>query len=413
MVPAWWHDTGSPETNLELPALTLVPERALKRAIDEYLLMRPEVSRSDLSQAEAAAIVQRELLEKQQELATLPRMCERFGKVARRLKEFEDYPEPELRASVSALREEIAAMASGPVSRPAEAEAEPSVDGAETRPVQSRSAPSMAVCAGDLDRQPDEPHAGSAMRKGSSADSVTALQEQAIWRGAQRVLTLRGHSDAVNALAVLGPNRVASASGDNTVKVWDLASGQCLATLTGHAKCVWALVLFDPRRLVSASADFTVKVWDLLRSRCAVTLKGHEDWVMALAKVSNIRLVSASSDLAIKVWDMNDESCVITLHIPPSMDVRTGWFMDLAVIDPSHVASASGDRAVRVWDLTSQECVKSWEGHDQGVIAFAVICSDRLASAGFDMIVKVWNLVDQNAECLFTLRGHSGRIVSL
>ena len=57
--------------------------------------------------------------------------------------------------------------------------------------------------------------------------------------------------------------RLASASGDGTVRLWDPATGAELATLTGHTGRVTA-VAFSPdgRRLASASDDGTVRLWD-------------------------------------------------------------------------------------------------------------------------------------------------------
>ena len=57
--------------------------------------------------------------------------------------------------------------------------------------------------------------------------------------------------------------RLASASWDNTVKVWDADTGQEVLTLKGHTYIVES-VAFSPdgKRLASASDDGTVKVWD-------------------------------------------------------------------------------------------------------------------------------------------------------
>jgi hypothetical protein len=57
--------------------------------------------------------------------------------------------------------------------------------------------------------------------------------------------------------------RLASASADNTVRVWDAATGQELLTLKGHTNPLFD-VSFSPdgRRLASASADNTVRVWE-------------------------------------------------------------------------------------------------------------------------------------------------------
>ena len=58
--------------------------------------------------------------------------------------------------------------------------------------------------------------------------------------------------------------RAVSASDDQTLKVWDLASGRELRTLTGHTGKVWGVAVTpDGQRAVSASADQTLKVWDL------------------------------------------------------------------------------------------------------------------------------------------------------
>ena len=70
--------------------------------------------------------------------------------------------------------------------------------------------------------------------------------------------------------------RLASASGDRTVKVWDAATGQETLTLKGHTDAVTS-VAFSPdgKRLASASADRTVKVWDAATGQETLTLKGH------------------------------------------------------------------------------------------------------------------------------------------
>jgi len=57
-----------------------------------------------------------------------------------------------------------------------------------------------------------------------------------------------------------------SASGDKTLKVWDLDSGLALRTLEGHSASVNGVAVTpDGKRAVSASEDKTLKVWDLDR----------------------------------------------------------------------------------------------------------------------------------------------------
>jgi WD40 repeat protein len=56
---------------------------------------------------------------------------------------------------------------------------------------------------------------------------------------------------------------LATASMDNTAKLWDPASGEWVGTLTGHAETVYG-VAFSPdgRLLATASMDRTTRVWN-------------------------------------------------------------------------------------------------------------------------------------------------------
>ena len=56
---------------------------------------------------------------------------------------------------------------------------------------------------------------------------------------------------------------VASASGDNTVKIWNAQTGSCLKTLQGHSDSVFGVAVSSDGTIVaSASWDHTVKIWN-------------------------------------------------------------------------------------------------------------------------------------------------------
>jgi hypothetical protein len=96
--------------------------------------------------------------------------------------------------------------------------------------------------------------------------------------------------------------RLASASSDKTVKVWDAQTGQEPLTLKGHTADVRS-VAFSPdgKRLASASSDKTVKVWDAQTGQELLTLKGH---VRSLTfSPDGHRLVSCAVDGTLTIWD--------------------------------------------------------------------------------------------------------------
>jgi WD40 repeat protein len=80
---------------------------------------------------------------------------------------------------------------------------------------------------------------------------------------------LRGHTDAVNAVAVGavdGRTIVVSGSEDLTVRLWDARTGKPISeALVGHERQVNAVALgvVDGRLIaVSRSSDRTIRLWD-------------------------------------------------------------------------------------------------------------------------------------------------------
>jgi WD40 repeat protein len=130
--------------------------------------------------------------------------------------------------------------------------------------------------------------------------------------------TLEGHSSGVHSVAFSHDSaRLASASDDNTVKIWDTSSGECLQTLEGHSSGVHSVAFsHNSARLASASRDYTVKIWDTSSGECLQTLEGHSSVVYSVAfSHDSARLASASGDNTVKIWDTSSGDCLRTLNI--------------------------------------------------------------------------------------------------
>ena len=88
-------------------------------------------------------------------------------------------------------------------------------------------------------------------------------------------ITLKGHTDQITSVT-FSPDgkRLASASLDRTLKVWDAENGKEIRALNGHTNRVES-VPFSPdgTRLASASFDGKGKVWDAATGLDILTLK--------------------------------------------------------------------------------------------------------------------------------------------
>ncbi|BAZ17189.1 WD-repeat protein [Calothrix sp. NIES-4071] len=143
--------------------------------------------------------------------------------------------------------------------------------------------------------------------------------------------TLTGHSNGVLSVAFSPNNKIiATASDDRTTKLWDLTASIgknsennlptaiCIKTLTGHTSGVY-FVTFSPdgSTLATASDDQTVRIWDVNTGECLKILTGHTNrvWSVKFSPDGAI-LASASHDETIKLWDIKNYECRKTLQAP-------------------------------------------------------------------------------------------------
>jgi WD40 repeat protein/serine/threonine protein kinase len=235
-----------------------------------------------------------------------------------------------------------------------------------------------------------------------------------VWDAAsgQELLTLKGHTNGVESVA-FSPDgkRLASASDDGVLEVWDGATGEGILTFKGHTNGVNA-VAFSPdgKRLASASEDGTVKVWDAWSGQETLALKGHEEDVYCVAfSPDGKRLASAGVDQTVKVWDATTGKELLNLK------GHTNWIASVAFSpDGKRLASAGWQQTVKVWDTTSGQEVLTLRGHPNAYGINAVAFSPdgkHLASASHDQTVKVWDATDGHE--MLTLKGHTDAVSSV
>ncbi|GAA5899168.1 hypothetical protein JCM8208_003024 [Rhodotorula glutinis] len=178
--------------------------------------------------------------------------------------------------------------------------------------------------------------------------------------------TTKIHDKDINSLDI-SPNDklLASGSQDRTAKLFAVAhtpatkSAPAQATLSllgtfkGHKRGVWS-VKFSPvdQCLATASGDRTVKLWNLNDFTCVKTFEGHSNSVLRVDFMTRgMQLATAASDGLVKVWNVKDEECVETL------DNHEEKVWALAINrDESFVVSGGADSMITIWeDVTEIE----------------------------------------------------------
>ncbi|WP_035987858.1 serine/threonine-protein kinase [Leptolyngbya sp. KIOST-1] len=105
-------------------------------------------------------------------------------------------------------------------------------------------------------------------------------------------------------------------SGGNSLQIWNLddlggsEDGGESVTLTGHTSFVNRIdITGDDNTLISASADQNVLLWDMATYDQIAALKGHRSYVNTL-RLEGQRLWSADADKTILVWDLQAQAPV-------------------------------------------------------------------------------------------------------
>eukprot|EP00127_Corallochytrium_limacisporum_P007517 Clim_evm39s253 gene=Clim_evmTU39s253 len=182
-----------------------------------------------------------------------------------------------------------------------------------------------------------------------------------VWQSSTGALhtTLDTHSDYVKKLAFAQEkNTVLSASLDRTILVWDVAAmgGETTGTepvmrLNGHKESVYSVVVNKEGTLaISGGIENSLRMWDLRSGQKISKLKGHNDMVRAILLDPSGRFCySGSSDQSLKVWDLGQQRCV------SSFDIHDDSIWALSACSKfANIYSGARDGRVIVSDLAAE-----------------------------------------------------------
>jgi WD40 repeat protein len=247
------------------------------------------------------------------------------------------------------------------------------------------------------------PHLLAAREAGAEDISLRTL-----FRWAARGLPLLQlvHSRAIKAVA-WSPDgrRVATASMDGTVGVWDAGSGKSVTTPLKHRGGVLAVAWSpDGRRLATASNE-TVQVWDAVSGRAATLPLKHRGEVKAVVwSPDGTRVATASVDGTARVWDAVSGQAVAPPLAHQDEIKAVAWSPD-----GTRLATASNDQTARVWDAVSGEAMLV---HQDEVRAVAWSPDGKLlATASADETARVWDAV--SGEAVTPALAHRGVILAV
>ncbi len=216
-----------------------------------------------------------------------------------------------------------------------------------------------------------------------------------------------GHEKPVRTLGWSHSGRfIASGSEDTRVQLWNAQTSQRELTFTLHKSPVFGVAWsHDDTYIASASGDKnpllttgdnTVYVWNAASGQVVTTYTGHNRTVRRVAwspqAASNL-IASASEDGTLQVWNALTGKFSISYKVPTSSNVPSNgveaiaWSPDGRMI----AAACGGLPLVAVWKVADGEPVMFYTRHKKGLWSVAWSPDGRLIVSGsMDHSAQVW-----------------------
>ena len=215
-------------------------------------------------------------------------------------------------------------------------------------------------------------------------DRPYIVETEAAFRNATNHNTaiLCGHTRSVNSAAFSPDGKlIASASDDNTIRIWDVNTGKELKILKGHIYCICSVEFSNNgKHIVSASYDGTVRIWDTETGKEVDFLSGFDCIRYATFCHNERRIILALCDGTIRVLDAKTRLQTKSIK---------GHSAALSP-DGNRIVSASEDGTIQIWDAKSGKKLLVLEGHTSGVNSVAFSHDGkRIVSTSRDL--RIWD----------------------
>jgi RNA polymerase sigma factor (sigma-70 family) len=253
----------------------------------------------------------------------------------------------------------------------------------------------------------------------------------------KEVRRFKGHEGTVQAVAFSPDGARLLTGGEATVRLWTVRTGKQVKELLGHRAAVRAVAFSaDGKRAASAGADDSVRVWDLASGTQKRRFQ-PEAW--ALRFTPDGRALAAGGmhwPWPLHQWDLKTgkDLCKVRTPQPRGAVAFSSSGKALAVAENGHIhlleiasgkdlcpvaghrgavdalafspdgrslATGGVDRRIRLWDTASGKELRVWAGHAGAINALAFSPDGKTLASGalHDKIVSLWDVVTGKERC--------------
>ncbi|MFZ5822602.1 MAG: hypothetical protein ACOYYJ_22135 [Chloroflexota bacterium] len=216
---------------------------------------------------------------------------------------------------------------------------------------------------------------------------------------------------ATQAIFSPGGKTLAVSTSDGWINLYQASDGQEVRRIQAHDAVIWGMAFSpDATRIASASEDNLAKVWDVESGNLLLTLEGHQGGLQSIAySPDGTSIATTSADWTAILWDSGTGKIVKTL-VGHSGIVNGVTFSP----DGKKLATSGGDdRSIKLWEVESGRLLMTITGHRDWVYEMAFTrAGSTLVSVSSDRTVRFWDTIYGRPQGNI-LYGHSDQIFSL
>lgn len=224
----------------------------------------------------------------------------------------------------------------------------------------------------------------------------------------QRIL--RGHTEYIYRTAWSPDGQfLASVSDDNTIRIWNIETGECRTSIQEQYKDARAIVWSPDGQMIATAFGSSIQLRNGVDGYIVKVFEGHTKWINCLSFSPDGKLLlSTSGDGSIRIWEVLTDSKKVISESHNTVTSSIAWSQEG---DKVLICCGSDNDArenLLLWDTSTWNHFKLLSSEEPGV---EIALFEQILAVVFGESIEIWNI--HKVQKIVVLEGHTAQIIGV